>query len=73
MRYIRQLVRNGNSTQVTMPKDLLLYLRWCCGDAVAVELTARGTVEVRRATPQDLVNTRLGPMTIDPSPVAKIG
>jgi antitoxin component of MazEF toxin-antitoxin module len=73
MRYIRQLVRNGNSTQLTMPKDLLLFLRWYCGDAMAVELTARGTVEIRRATAADLVNTKMAPMTVDSSPVAKVG
>jgi antitoxin component of MazEF toxin-antitoxin module len=73
MKYIRQLVKNGNSTQVTLPKDLLLYLRWFCGDAIVVELTQRGTVEIRRATSLDVTNGRMGPMTLDRDPVSKVG
>lgn len=73
MKFIRQLTRNGNSTQVTMPKDLLMYLRWFTGDAVVVELTERGTVEVRRATADDLVTERVPAMTIRRIPAAKVG
>lgn len=73
MKYIRQLVKNGHSTQVTIPKDLLLYLRWFCGDAIVVELTQRGNVEIRRATARDLTNERVAPMTLDRDPVEKIG
>lgn len=38
MRALQKLVRNGNSTQVTIPKPLLVHLGWLPGGDVIVEL-----------------------------------
>lgn len=73
VKFIRQLVRNGNSTQVTMPRDLLLFLRWQTGDGVVVELTERGSIEIRRVTPNDMTTERVPSMTLDRSLRAKVG
>ncbi len=54
MKNIRRLIRNGNSTQVTIEARLLEFLRWRAGDYVTVELTERGTLEVRPATTVDM-------------------
>ena len=61
----RQLVRNGNSTQVTVPRRMLDALRWQTGDPVLVELTERGTIEVRREFAAGPQPTKLQPMTLD--------
>jgi antitoxin component of MazEF toxin-antitoxin module len=54
MKTIRRLVRNGNSTQVTIEQRFLEFLRWRQGDYVVVELTERNTLEVRPAMGSDL-------------------
>jgi len=57
MKTLRRLVRNGNSTQVTIEQRFLDFLRWRQGDYMIVELTERNTLEVRPAMGADLRST----------------
>jgi antitoxin component of MazEF toxin-antitoxin module len=63
----RQLVKNGNSTQCTIPRRMLDALRWRTGDPVLVELTERGTIEIQREVIRGPQPTKLQPMTLDAS------
>jgi hypothetical protein len=51
---LRRLTRNGHSTHVAIESRLLEFLRWRAGDYVVVELTERGTLEIRHAVGTDL-------------------
>jgi antitoxin component of MazEF toxin-antitoxin module len=73
VKVLRQLVRNGNSTQVSIPQRMLDVLRWRKGDGMILELTERNTVEVRPATAADLRTTRLHPMTLDGDVQRQVG
>jgi antitoxin component of MazEF toxin-antitoxin module len=39
MRALQKLVRNGNSTSVSIPRPLLMRLGWLPGRSVVIELT----------------------------------
>jgi antitoxin component of MazEF toxin-antitoxin module len=54
MKILQRLVKNGNSTQVTMPAKMLEQLQWRAGTAIIVELTACGSIEIRKPTMVDL-------------------
>jgi antitoxin component of MazEF toxin-antitoxin module len=54
MKYQNKLVRNGNATQVALPKKLLDWLQWNCGQSVIVQANLDRTVTVRRPRPDDL-------------------
>jgi antitoxin component of MazEF toxin-antitoxin module len=54
MKYHNKLVRNGNATQVALPKKLLDWLQWNCGQSVIVEANLDRTVTIRRPRPSDL-------------------
>lgn len=50
----RNLVRNGNSTHISMPPKMLAYLRWRAGDTLTIHVTDIDTIEVRLARVEDL-------------------
>jgi antitoxin component of MazEF toxin-antitoxin module len=54
MKYHNKLVRNGNGTQVAIPKKLLDWLQWNSGQTVIVEANLDRTVTVRRPRADDL-------------------
>lgn len=54
MKTLRRLARSGNSSHVVIERRLLDFMRWRPGDWLIVELTERGTLEVRPATGADL-------------------
>jgi antitoxin component of MazEF toxin-antitoxin module len=54
VRFANRLVRNGNSTQVTVPARALEWLQWRAGDPIVVELQVDRTLLVRRPTADDL-------------------
>lgn len=54
MKTLVKLSRNGHATQITITRRLMDFMRWRAGDYVTVELTERGTLEVRLATVVDL-------------------
>jgi antitoxin component of MazEF toxin-antitoxin module len=63
----RQLVRNGNSSQVCIPRRMLDALRWQAGDPVLVALTERGTIEIVREVRDARKPATLQPMMLDTS------
>ena len=65
VKLLRKLVRNGNSTQITIPPQVLEYLGWRSGMPVIVELTAAKTIEVRPPTVADMRSADAIPMTLD--------
>ncbi|MGH9411322.1 MAG: hypothetical protein ACRD1V_17950 [Vicinamibacterales bacterium] len=54
MRELRRISRHGNSLHVSMAPRMIDYLRLRPGDLVVVEVTLRGTLEIRRAVPEDM-------------------
>lgn len=48
MRVIQKLVRNGSSTQVTIPRAMLMHLDWVPGNDVLVEVLEDGTLRVSK-------------------------
>ncbi len=54
MKVIRRLARHGNSTHVCIPPQFTDFLRWRAGDGLVVEVTGRGTLEVRIPDERDL-------------------
>jgi antitoxin component of MazEF toxin-antitoxin module len=65
MKYQNKLVRNGNSTHVAIPKKLLDWLQWNCGQSVIVEANLDRSLTIRRPTVDDL--------NVGPAPGAHIG
>lgn len=65
MRALQKLVRNGNSTQVTIPRTVLHFLGWLPGEAVILELTDQHTLVVRRPGPNEFAPQRMTPMMLD--------
>lgn len=72
MRKLQKLVRNGNSTQVTLAPQMLCFLGWLPGEAVIVELTENKSIVLRRPTESDFAPKRTVAVTLDSSlPVAR--
>lgn len=64
MKVIRRLSKRGHSVHLSLPPQMLNFLRWRCGDGVVVEVTSRRTLEVRLPEEMDL-RAPMFPMTID--------
>lgn len=60
MKYQNKLVRNGNSTGVSLPKRMLEWLQWRAGEPVIVQANMDRTVTIRLPTIDDL-NTAAAP------------
>lgn len=60
MRALQKLVRNGNSTQFTIPRALLIELGWLPGESVIVELLEDGALRLRRPVPEDFLSVQRG-------------
>lgn len=67
MRALQRLVRNGNSTQVTIPKQLLVHLGWLPGGNVIAELAVDNeSITLRAPRPEDFgARTRSAVLTHD--------
>lgn len=63
MKELRRLVRNGGSTQISIPVAMLDHLRWSAGNPIVVEVTECGTIELRLPTIADL-RTAAQPMPL---------
>jgi hypothetical protein len=48
MRSIQKLVRNGNSTQITLPKPMLIANEWIPGEVVVITLQPNGAILLER-------------------------
>lgn len=64
MKRFGRLVRSGNSTQVTIPTDVLRHLGWRPGAPIILELTERNSLEVRLPELADM-RTPGQPMVLD--------
>lgn len=67
MRAIQKLVRNGNSTQFTLPRVMLIHLEWIPGDSVIVDMLEDGSIRLQkldiRAAPKVQRRMLVGPRT----------
>lgn len=53
MRSVGKLVRNGNSTQITVLRPILVYLGWRPGDLIQVEVQEDKTLRVSLFDPHE--------------------
>lgn len=67
MRRLQKLVRNGNSTQVTLSPQMLFFLGWLPGEAIIVELTENKSIVVRRPHESDFAPKHTMAVTLDSS------
>ncbi len=65
MRSLQKLVANGNSTQVTIRRNLLAWLGWLPGEAIIVEATEQKTLIIRRPAPDEFLPKRAVSVLID--------
>lgn len=65
MKRLQKLVRNGNSTQVTLAPQMLAFLGWVSGQEIIVELTEHNFLIVRRPAPSDYATKPIGPIMLD--------
>lgn len=70
MRALQRLVRNGNSTQVTIPRAILMHLGWLPSEEVIVTVLEDKSLHIRRPTTDDfLVRTSVGVL---PTPASEV-
>jgi antitoxin component of MazEF toxin-antitoxin module len=68
---IQKLVRNGSSTQVTIPRCVLIWLGWQTGQAVAVEILEDKTLHIRRPTTEDFLPQHQARVVLEHLPAVK--
>lgn len=70
MRAIQKLVRNGNSTQITIPRTVLIHLGWIPGQPVILEILEDRSIVIRTLREADLAPARMLPTVFaGPAPV----
>ena len=65
MRAVQKLVRNGNSTQVTILRPMLVWLGWLPGESVVVEVLEDKTLLVRKLELRELAPRQMRPTLIE--------
>lgn len=65
MRALQKLVANGNSTQVTIPRNVLHWLGWLAGEAIILEVTENKRVIIRRPESDEFLPKRSVAITLD--------
>jgi antitoxin component of MazEF toxin-antitoxin module len=68
MRSLQKLIRNGNSTQVTIPRPVLVTLGWLPGQAVILELLEDGNILLRMPREVDFAPKGKPRLVMDPAP-----
>lgn len=53
MRALQRLVKNGNSTAVSIPRPMLIHLAWLAGQDVIVEVLDDNSLHIRRPVEED--------------------
>lgn len=53
MRARQKLVRNGNSTAVNIPRQMLIHLGWLPGEEMVVEVLEDNSIRIRRMVERD--------------------
>jgi antitoxin component of MazEF toxin-antitoxin module len=72
MRALQKLVRNGNSTQVSIPRATLQWLEWLPGEAVIIETLEDKSIRIRRPAADEFLPKRPARMVFDASlPLSK--
>lgn len=70
MRAVQKLVRNGNSTQITIPRSILIHLGWIQGQLVVLDVLEDKSIVVRVPCERDFAPPRLLPTVyLDPPTV----
>jgi hypothetical protein len=64
MRAVQKLVRNGNSTQVTILREMLIHLGWLPGEVVVVELQANHTLKIYKPRLEEQAVKQMRPSII---------
>jgi antitoxin component of MazEF toxin-antitoxin module len=54
MRALQKLVKNGNATSVSIPRQMLIALGWLPGQSVIIEILEDMTIRVRRPRLEDV-------------------
>jgi antitoxin component of MazEF toxin-antitoxin module len=65
MRVQHKLVKNGNSIQLTIPRQMLIALGWLAGQSVITELLEDGSLHVRLPRESDFAPMRAPRMIYD--------
>jgi len=65
MRALQKLVRNGNSTQVTIPRPALFWLGWLPGEAVILEVLENKSLLIRRPASDEFMPNRAKTVVLD--------
>jgi len=65
MRALQKLVRNGNSTQVTIPRPMLIALGWLTGEQMILELLEDQSLRIRRPVERDFAPVSAPRMMFD--------
>lgn len=72
MRALQKLVRNGNATQVTIPRPLLIAVGWLPGQQVILELLEDNSIRVRIPVSADFAPIGPPKLVFDtPGPVTR--
>jgi len=66
VKFLRRLVKNGNSFQVSIPPEMRQFLQWNTHMGLVVEATIERTVVIRPARPDDM-SVPMQPMVLDPT------
>lgn len=53
MRAVQKLIRNGNATGVTIPRQILVSLGWLPGEQMIIEVLEDHSLRVRRPVERD--------------------
>jgi antitoxin component of MazEF toxin-antitoxin module len=72
MRRLARIVRNGNSAQVTVPRNYLTYLGWRFGDDMILEILEDQSLRIRRPLERDFARNDLTFSSTKPAPEAKV-
>lgn len=65
MRAVQKLVKNGNSTQITILRPMLVWLGWLPGQSVVVEVLEDKTLHVRLLELAEIAPRQMRPTLID--------
>lgn len=70
MRAFQKLVKNGNSTQITIVRPILIHLGWLPGEPVVLEVLADGSLRIYKPSLEQVAPHRMRPLFLEePEPV----
>jgi antitoxin component of MazEF toxin-antitoxin module len=65
MKFLRRLSRHGGSTHVSIPPQVIDWLRWRTGDCVVVEVRDRREMVIHLPMSADDLRAQMPSMTLD--------